>query len=297
MKKTVGFVGLGMMGKPMAERLLTGGVELRVNNRTQKKAEDLVACGAVWCNSPRKTAEGSVQVHSMVADPAALREIALGSDGILAGLPSGGTHIDHSTVSPEVTRELAGTYRSAGRSFLHAPVLGSVPQAAEGSLLLFVGGDEEPYQRCAVELDRLGKRTWRFDRAEQATATKLLCNSFIAGMIVVLSQAIVLARKSSVDPAVLLEIIGQSQLNAPMFQAKGKAILERNFAPRFFVEHLLKDMNLVLDAAREAGASMPAVETARMLYEEAMAAGLAKEDYAAVVRILERRAGLDAREP
>jgi 3-hydroxyisobutyrate dehydrogenase-like beta-hydroxyacid dehydrogenase len=286
MSDSVGFVGLGMMGTPMATRLLEAGHLLAVYNRTKGKAEVLVRQGAVWCESPSAVARTSGIVLSMVSDPAALEEVSLGRQGVLGGLTKGGIHVDMSTVSPSLTRDLAQRYRAAGCFFLHSPVLGGVSQASEGTLLVFAGGDEEPYRRVEPLLHHLGKQIWRLDRAEQASHLKLLCNLFIAGMITTLAQAVVFAEKANINPHTLLEVIGQSQLNAPTYQRKGTSILDGDFTPRFFLEHMLKDINLMLGAAKEAGAPLPAIEVAQRLFSDAQRAGFGKEDYASVVKVL-----------
>jgi 3-hydroxyisobutyrate dehydrogenase len=285
----VGMVGLGLMGAPMAERFLSAGRTVRVTNRTRSKADALVKNGAVWCATPRAVAEGVTVVHSMVSTPEALEAISVGADGICSGLSRGGVHVDHSTVSPVLTERLEAMYRANGKAFLHAPVLGSVSQVKEGTLLLFVGGEESAYRQAGDSIGLLGQRVWRFGTAAEATNTKLICNSFIAGMIVVLSQGLALANRVGVDPKTLLEIISHSQLNAPMYQSKGAAMIERNFTPRFFVEHLLKDVNLVLDVARSAGVPAPGLEVVRDLYAKAVAMGLAHADYSAVVQTLDAR--------
>ena len=136
MKPTIGFIGLGMMGLPMATRLQNAGYPLRVFNRTKQKAESLVSNGTVWCDNPTAAAQESEVVLSMVSTSEVLKEVA---EQVLHGLGSGKLFIDMSTVSPAVTRELAKLYRSQKKQFLHSPVLGSVPQATEGTLLLFVG--------------------------------------------------------------------------------------------------------------------------------------------------------------
>ncbi len=295
MAYAIGFVGLGVMGAPMAQRLMNQGCRLTVHNRTREKGAALIKAGARWAETPAETARGAHSVHSMVSTPDALRSVTLGPDGILAGLAPGGIHVDHSTVSPDLTAQLAREYAAQGKHFLHAPVLGSVSQVVDGTLLLFVGGEDAAAQRVEPIVRMLGSRTWRFPRPEQATTTKLLCNSFIAGMIGVLAQALVLAKKSDVDPSTLLEIIGQSQLNAPTYQTKGRAIIERNFTPRFFVEHLAKDVGLVLDLAHAQHVPMPVAEAVHQLITQAVASGLAKEDYASIVKVLERAAGVEVR--
>lgn len=295
METTLGFIGLGLMGAPMAGKLLKAGYSVAVFNRTKERASQLIAEGAEWCESPGIVAGRSDIVFTMLSNSEALEETALTEKGILAGLRGGGIHIDSSTVSPETTSKLAKEYVSKGAFFLHAPVLGSIPQATDGSLLLFVGGDERAFRKAEPALKCLGSKIWRFEKVEQATTTKLLCNFFIATMISGLCQALVMAKKSGVQPSVLLEIIGASALNAPMYQTKGASIIERNFKPKFFLEHMLKDVNLLTDAAQSLGVAMPSGEIAQALFSEAMGLGLAREDYSSVVRVLERIAQVEVK--
>ena len=286
MRQSPGFIGLGLMGLPMAKRLVKTTGRLAVHNRTKDKAKELLHEGATWCDTPSGVASQADVVFSMVSDPAALRSIALGPSGIFAGLPPGGIHVDTSTVSSAITRELAETYREHGCHFLHAPVLGSVPHAADGALLMFVGGDDEAYEKAEPYLKILSQQRWRFEHPEQASSLKLICNLFIAGMITTLGQALVFAGKADVDERTVLDVIGQSQMGSPMYRSKGTSILDGNFAPRFYLEHMLKDINLMVDAAREVGAPLPTIEVARELFLEAERAGFGHEDYSAVVKAM-----------
>jgi 3-hydroxyisobutyrate dehydrogenase-like beta-hydroxyacid dehydrogenase len=231
-------------------------------------------------------------VISMVSTPKALEEVALGDSGILVGLKPGSLYIDCSTVSPELTKRLYEEFKKKKCSFVHAPVLGSVPQIVDGSLILFAGGDTAAYSIAEPVMQSLGTRIWKFDQVEQATTMKLVCNSFIAGMALVLSQALILAKKTEIDPKTLLEIISFSQINAPMYQAKGASIIDRNFAPRFFVEHLLKDANLVAELARSLNVPLPIGTIAKDVLTRAVEQGLAQEDYSAVIKVLETDAGV-----
>ncbi len=287
MKPAVGFIGLGTMGLPMAGRILSSGYPLVVYNRTQSKTDDLVARGAIRASSPAEAAVKSDVLLSMVSDPAALEEVVKGEMGTAGALRPGTVHVDMSTVSPSVITEVASLYRSRSVGFLHSPVLGSVPQAAEGSLLLFVGGGEETYRKAKSVLDLLGTKHWRFPEPEKAATLKLLCNMFIAGMIAFLGQGVALSRKSGIDPAVLLEVLGNSALNAPMYQTKGAAMISEKFLPaRFYGRHLLKDVDLVLGAARELDVPLPVMESVRTLVNSAVLAGYGDEDYAAVVKVI-----------
>ncbi len=290
MKTPVGFVGIGLMGSAMAQRLLKSGYTLNVYTRTKQKGEGVLSAGAKWFESPADVAKNSDIVLSMISDSKALEEIAQCANGILHGLKKGGVHVDMSTVAPATTESLAAKYESSGCHFIHSPVLGSVPNATDGSLLLFVGGTDEAFAKVEPVLKSLGSHLWRFEKPEMASNMKLVCNSFIAGMILTLTQGIVYAKKAQINPATLLEILSHSALNSTMYQTKGKAIIDRNFTPRFFVEHMLKDIELALEAAGKIGVPMPGLEAAQKLFQQATVDGYTKEDYSAVMKVLEQQA-------
>ncbi len=290
MKTPVGFIGLGLMGSAMTVRLLKTGYTLSVHTRTKQNGEAVLAAGAKWFESPAEVAKNSDIVLSMISDSKALEEIAQGPNGILHGLKKGSVHVDMSTVAPATTESLAAKYKSRGCHFIHSPVLGSVPNATDGSLLLFVGGTDEAFAKVESVLKSLGSHLWRFEKPEMASNMKLICNSFIAGMIVTLTQGIVYAKKAQINPATLLEILSHSALNSTMYQTKGKAIIEGNFTPRFFVEHMLKDIELALEAAGKIGVLMPGLEAAQKLFQQATVDGYAREDYSAVMKVLEQQA-------
>jgi 3-hydroxyisobutyrate dehydrogenase len=283
MKQSLGFIGLGLMGAPMAMRLLSAGYPLNVYNRTKEKSMPLREKGARVCASPAEAAENAAIVFSMVTNDPALRSVAT---EIQSALQTGGIHIDCSTVSPALTSSLEKEYADSGRHFLHSPVLGSVPQATDGSLLLFVGGNDTAFAQAESMLNVLGQKIWRFPKAEQASNMKLVMNSFIAGMIATLSQALVFVQSSGIEGTTLLDVLNHSALNTPMYQTKGTSILNNNFSPRFFLENLLKDTNLFRDAAQSFSVRTPVADAAKNLLDEAVSRGLGKEDYSAIVKIL-----------
>jgi 3-hydroxyisobutyrate dehydrogenase len=282
----IGFVGLGLMGGPMAHRILGAGHTLYVNNRTREKSAPFAAKGALWCDSPADVSRKADIVVSMLSTPDVLENLALGNKGILEGGKPGLVHVDCSTVSPVLTKRLHEQYHLKKCFFLHSPVLGSVPNATDGSLLLFVGGEEEAYSKVRPILDLFGTNIWRFDRVEQATNTKLLCNFFIASMISGLAQGLVFAERNNIDPSVFLDILSHSALNAQTYQTKGGSMINNNYVPRFFLEHMLKDIKLVLDSAKASHTTMPSAEVALELYTKALNSGFGKEDYSAVIKIL-----------
>jgi 3-hydroxyisobutyrate dehydrogenase-like beta-hydroxyacid dehydrogenase len=287
-RRTVGFIGLGLMGGPMAGLLLAAGYPLRIHNRTREKGDALAGRGAAWCETPAGAARGASVVFTMVTNDDALRAVTLGDEGIASGLERGGVHVDCSTISPGLAASLELQHAQGGRTFFHMPVLGGGAQAAEGSLLLFPGGDPGKIREIREFFPVLGKRTWEFPSARHAACTKIACNSFISGLLVTLAQGMVFASRSGIGGSTLLEILDQSALNSVSLQRKGKAMIERDFAPSFFVENLLKDTRLMIDAAGELDMPCPGAKTARALLEEAVELGLGKEDYSAAVKVWEK---------
>jgi 3-hydroxyisobutyrate dehydrogenase-like beta-hydroxyacid dehydrogenase len=293
MKEKIGFIGLGLMGSAMATKLLSNGYQLFVFNRTKEKAAILIDKGAQLCASPAEVASQTGIIFSMISTPKVLEEISLGSSSILSTLQKGAIHIDCSTVSPVLTKNLERNYREKNCYFIHSPVLGGVAQINTGSLLLFIGGNLDAIKSVISILNIFSSKYWLFEDIEQATTTKLICNSMLAGMSTLLAQSFVLAEKTGIPSQTLLEIIEQSQLAAPMYKTKGTAMIERNFSPKFYVEHILKDLNLVLDVAKSQNAHFPIGLVAQDLYLKAIEYGFAKEDYSSVLKVFETISGIE----
>ncbi len=191
-----------------------------------------------------------------------------------------------STVSPSVIDELTEIYQKEKINFMHAPVLGSIPNVIEGSLLIFAGGDKEIFSKNKNVLEALGKRVWHFSKPSQATHLKLACNLFIANMIVTLSQGLLFVQKAGLKPEVLLEALSDSTLNAVVYQFKGHTILEENFKPRFMVEHILKDVKLIIEAGKNNNINLPTMGVIKELFDKAVTKGYGGEDYSAVFKII-----------
>jgi glyoxylate/succinic semialdehyde reductase len=284
----IGFIGTGIMGFQMAKRLIEANQDVFIYNRTKEKAKSLLEMGGKWCNSPSELADDCSVIFSMVTNDAALTTI---SSEVICTLPKNGIHVDCSTVSGALTSKLENDYTQTEHYFIHSPVLGSFPQAESGTLLLFVGGNKDAASKITPLLNVLGNKIWYFDRAEQASYTKLIMNSFIAGLAVTLVQGLSFASKVGIQGSMILDILSNSAMNAPMFQTKGKSIIDRNFTPRFFVENLLKDVNIMIDAAEMISSPVPVALVSRKILENAVAMGLAKEDYIALVKVVEKDAG------
>lgn len=290
--KKVGFIGLGIMGEMMAKRLLNNGYQLVVWNRTKEKISKLGTSSVTSAESPAEVARNCEIIISMLADSKALEDVVNGENGILSAIKPGLIHIDMSTVSPATTKKLYDEYKNRSSHFIHAPVLGSKTQAETGTLLIFAGGDREVLTKCEDIFKTLGKKVWYFDSVEKATILKLAMNSMIATMMLALSQAFVLAEKSGLSKETILEVLENSALNSAMYQTKGKSIIDGNYAPNFYVKHILKDINLILESGQELKIPLPVVSAIREIYISAVSKGYENEDYCAVYKVLAESAGL-----
>lgn len=272
---TIAFCGLGRMGVPMAARLLAAGHELRAWNRTPGKAGALVDAGATEAGSPAEAAAGAELVITMLADPAALDAVAAAGD-----LRPGTTLVEMSTVGPHAVRALAARL-PAGVDVLDAPVLGSIPQATEGTLKIFAGGDPEVFDRCRPVLEAMGTPR-HVGPLGAGAAMKLVANSTLGALMTGLAEALALADGLGLDEAAVLDILVESPIGVT---AKGKRPLIESgvYQPNFTLGLAAKDLRLVTDAAEAAGVELRLAAAARSWFERADEHGLGDLDYSAVI--------------
>ena len=272
---TVAFCGLGRMGAPMAARLLDAGHELRVWNRTPGKAGPLVDAGATGAGSPAEAAAGAELVITMLADPAAVEEVVAG-----AGLRAGATLVEMSTVGPDAVRALAAGV-AEGVDVLDAPVLGSVPQATDGTLKIFVGGEAEVFERCRPVLEAMGTPR-HLGALGAGAAMKLVANSTLGALMTGLAEALALADALGLEESPVLDILSESPIGVT---AKGKRPLIESgvYTPNFTLALAAKDLRLVTEAAEVAGVELRLAPAARSWLERADEHGLGDLDYSAVI--------------
>ncbi|HYB59841.1 MAG TPA: NAD(P)-dependent oxidoreductase [Methylomirabilota bacterium] len=282
MQPKIAFLGLGILGSAVAERLLLQGIPLTVWNRTAEKAAPLEKLGAKRAATAQEAVTGADIAITLVLDGAALAELTLGPEGIAQTLARGKIHCDMSTVDLATSRRMAEHYATQGREFISAPVLGNKHAAAAGKLLIFAGGNGPAIDACMPFFSALGEKIWRFEQPPSAIATKLCCNLLLAGMMEVFAEAMLLAEKSGIEQKTFMEIVRASALAAPMFQRKGELIVRKDYEPTFYVRNLLKDLNLALDAAATAGVALPGGRTLRDIYDATARGGFSELDYAAV---------------
>jgi 3-hydroxyisobutyrate dehydrogenase-like beta-hydroxyacid dehydrogenase len=288
---TLGYVGLGVMGGGVARRLLAAGHEVHGYNRTREKAAPLVEQGLVLEGSPRAVAEAADVVFSMVTNVAALRAVAEGEDGILAGLGPGKVWVDMSTAAPAVSRELAEQVRALGADMLDAPVSGSVSTLAEGRLSVMVGGPEPTYERVRPLLLDIGPTVHRVGDNGQALLMKIAINLSLCVQITAFSEGLLLAEKDGIERERALEVMLASVIASPMLKYRGPFVLEMPDEAWFDVGMMQKDLLLALEAGRALDVPMPTTAAVNELLTAARGMGLAQHDFAIVYEVLARMAG------
>jgi len=291
-RASIGFVGLGHMGGNMATRFLAAGYPVYGEQQRREGAEHLIEQGLQWRDSPRAVAETADVVFTSVPDDAALEEVASGKDGILAGLGAGKRWVDMSTVSPRVSRELAGRVRSQGGWMLDAPVSGSVPQVQAGTLTIMVGGDEGAYREVEPLLRELGTPNY-VGASGQGLVLKLAINISLAVQMLAFAEGLLLAERSGVDRQRALDIMEASPIGSPMLRARASIILDPPDEAWFDVGFMHKDIELALAAARDLQIPLPTAERADEVLERAQALGYERRDLAALFRALEEIANVD----
>lgn len=292
MTPRVGFAGLGLMGQRMARNLGAKGFPLTVWNRTPGRAEALVAVGAREAATPRALAEASEVVVACVSDPAAVEAIVFGRDGILEAARPGFRYIECSTVSPGLTRRVAEALREKGADMLEAPVTGSRNGAEQGTLLFMVGGSIALLAELRPVLEAMGTKLIHCGEVGSGSTVKLIGNSLISFMLEGLAEGAVVARKAGIPLEKLLEVVQASGYASPYFAFKGDAIKRRDFEQHFSIDLLIKDQTLMLGEAAAQKTPVPGLAAIREVFQSARAIGCGQEDIAAVVKALERSAGL-----
>ena len=289
---TLGFVGLGAMGSRMAKRLLDAGYPVVGYNRTPAKARWLVEAGLRLADSPRGAAEGSEVVFSMVTDTAALRAVALGPDGIVAGLGRGSTLVEMSTVSPAVILELAALAEARGAALLDAPVSGSGVTVEQGTLSFMVGGDPAVLERVRPYLLAIGPTVTQVGPLGFGKTMKIAINLGLGAQFLAFSETVLLADRAGIPRERAVEVALKSALASPMLKYRGPLVLEMPAEPIFNVGLMQKDLELALELGRSVGVSLPSVALAHEMLTAARGLGLAHFDFAVMFDVLATMNGL-----
>jgi len=288
MEMKIGFIGLGIMGSRMAANLQKHGYPLVVFNRTGSKAESLLANGAEWAASPAAVA-GQVEVlFTMLAHPEAVKEAALGKDGFLAHLPPDALWVDCSTVNPSFSKQMAAEADTRGVHFLGAPVSGSKTQAADGTLVFWVGGAALDLVSSWELLNCMGTKIIHAGGPGMGAALKLVINQLLGTTMAAFAEGIVLGQALGLNREVLFESLLSTPAAAPFLTAKREKIEKGNYAADFPLRWLQKDLHLAAVSAYETGVAMPLTNAAKEIYRFAIREGDGNKDFSAIYHYLAR---------
>jgi 3-hydroxyisobutyrate dehydrogenase-like beta-hydroxyacid dehydrogenase len=286
----IGFVGLGNMGGSMAARFLAAGYRVYGEDQDRDRARGLMHDGLEWRRTPREVAEAADVVFTSVPDDSVLELVASGPEGILAGLAAGKVWVDMSTVSPNVSREIAERVHALGATMLDAPVSGSVPQVQAGTLTIMVGGDKQAYARVEPILRALGTPTHVGENG-QGLVLKLAINISLAVQVLAFAEGLLLAERAGIDRKLAVEVMTQSPIGSPMLKARGPLVLDLPDEAWFDVRLMQKDLVLALDTGRQLRVPLPSAATADELLTVARGLGYERRDVAALFEVLARLAG------
>jgi 3-hydroxyisobutyrate dehydrogenase-like beta-hydroxyacid dehydrogenase len=288
----VGFVGLGLMGRSMAVSLLKAGHRLTVYNRTRRRSEELFSAGALIADSAAAACQGSV-VITCLADDQAVEATVFGEQGIAAALAPAGIHVSMSTISLDLTRQLASIHRQAGQKFVAAPVFGRPDTAVAGRLLVVASGDDDAIALCRPLFDALGQKTIVLGPDPLAAPlAKLVGNFLLVSAVEALAEAMALLRKSGADATQCLHALTDTLFAAPVYQHYASLMLQQRYEPGFRMALAMKDIGLALAAAKSLGVPLPAAELVDKRLEVGAGQGYENKDLAALALVSAQGAGL-----
>ncbi len=289
----LGFLGLGIMGYPMARNLLEKGNQVAVWSHTASKAIRLAKeNGAIVCDSPKEVAAKADVVFLCVGDTEMSREVILGEGGLIHGVKPGSVIVDTSTIAPSTSVEIAGKLANAGVDFLGAPVTGSKPGAEGGTLTFMVGGDESVFQRVKPFMEQMGTQFFYCGGQGAGLHAKLSQNLILSNLLQAFNEGMVLCTKAGVDPELMLDILNNSAARSGFVSAKAPMVFARNFETNFSIKWMHKDVGLMLDSANLQDVPLPLTALTHQLLKAAVAEGYGDEDICASIKVLERVAAV-----
>lgn len=294
-QERIGFIGLGIMGKPMAKNLLKAGFAVTVHNRSHPAVDELVKAGATDGASPRGVAQRSDIVITMLPDSPDVQQVVLGADGVLEGLRPNSVLVDMSTISPIVTQELAEALRAKGVQMLDAPVSGGEKGATEATLSIMVGGPEAIFARVKPVFEALGKNIVHIGGTGAGQVTKA-CNQIVVALTIqAVGEALTLAAKAGVDPAKVRQALLGGFAQSRILEFHGQRMLDHNFKPGFRVRLHQKDLHIALGTGKTLGVPLPATAVVQEAFTALRGLERGDWDHTALVTVLEELAGVQVK--
>ncbi len=293
--KNIGFIGLGIMGKPMARNLLKAGYPLTVYDIVPDKAEDVVEAGAKAGSSSKDVAEKSEIVITMLPNSPEVKEAVLGKNGVLEGAKPGTILIDMSSIAPLASKEVAEKAKEKGVTVLDAPVSGGEPKAVEGTLAIMVGGPQETFDEVEDILSVMGASVTLVGEIGSGNMTKLANQIIVALNIAAMSEAMVLAAKAGVNAEKVFQAIRGGLAGSTVLDAKMPLVLEGNFKPGFRIELHIKDLANALDTAHEVGVPVPLSSAVMEVMQALKVDGKGADDHGGIIQFYEKLAKVEVR--
>ena len=295
MSERIGFIGLGVMGRPMARNLLARGFDLVVHSRSRGPVNEIVAAGAKSAESPADVARQAVIVITMVPDSPDVEAVLEGQDGVFSALARGGLVIDCSTIAPAVARRLAACAAELGAAMVDAPVSGGEVGAINASLSIMMGGDDSAVARARSVLEAVGnpERIIHIGPAGSGQLCKVCNQMVIGGTLAAVSEAFALARKAGVDPALVRSALLGGFASSRVLDAHGERILKSNYTPGFRTKLFAKDLGIAADTLAEYQTPAPVAAVVQQLVSALMASGKSESDYSALATVLFDLAGIE----
>lgn len=292
MNETIGFIGLGIMGRGMANNLLNAGFALNIWNRTSSRMDPLIAAGAKGCANPAEVAAKSSIIITCVSDTPDVEAVILGENGVIFGVNKGSLVIDMSTISPQATRTIAETLSNKGVHMLDAPISGGSEGAAKGTLSIMVGGDAKQVQRAMPALEAMGKAITHVGNIGAGQTVKLVNQILVVVTMLGVSEALLFAQAGGLDLNKTLDAVTQGAAGSWMLSNRGPQVIERDWRPGFTIDLQQKDLRLVLEAADQLGVPMLGTGTVFQLYRTLQQQGLGGDGNHALTKALEHLAGI-----
>lgn len=283
---TIGFLGLGIMGKAMASNLVKAGFNVTVWNRNPAKCDELVLQGAHLGTSPKDITKHCDITFAMVSDPDAALALCQGPDGVLAGIGSGRGYVDMSTVDNTTSKAISNLITQAGGRFLEAPVSGTKKPAEDGTLIILAAGDASLYEDTKPAFDVMGKMSPYLGDVGQGANMKLVVNMMMGGMLSIFSEGMSLGQKAGLNGNQILEIIDAGAIANPMFKGKGAMLLKEDYSTSFPLKHMQKDIRLAVALGDQLEQPLPTAAAANETFKQAIKAGFADEDIVAVYKVI-----------
>jgi 3-hydroxyisobutyrate dehydrogenase-like beta-hydroxyacid dehydrogenase len=292
----LGFLGLGLMGYPMARNLARAGHQVSVWSHTAAKVRQFTdEEKGVACNSPRQVAEQAEFVFLCVGDTAMAEEVLTGASGVIEGGKPGSIVADASTIAPAASRTIGQKLAAKGIHYLDAPCTGSTPGATGGTLTFMIGGSREIFEKTKPYLDLMGKQFYYCGPAGSGLDAKLTQNLILSNIMQAFNEGIVLSTKAGIDPQLMLEILNNSAAKSGLISYKAPFVFKRDFTTNFSTKWMHKDIGLALDAAQEQGVPLPLTSLTRQMFQAAISEGYGELDMCSTIRVMEQWAGVEVK--